>query len=143
MASRSMANKYPWHLPSRSAVAVFLAITACFVWPWARNRPIPFDADRWKQAEISHDFGIRNRMAYNLRAKLESMEPPNFVDVQLLLGSPLRPPQPFSDRSEAFLVKYRLGQSYRGPIHSKSWYLKLYFDGNEQLLRVSIVPSSS
>jgi len=88
-----MANQYRWYLPNQTVVALFLGITACFVWHWAKASPIPFDAGRWKQAEISGDFDIRYRMAHDLKSKIEKMDAPKFADLQKLLG----PPQLFSN----------------------------------------------
>ena len=127
-----MAKKSPWYLPNQTVVALFFAIAACFVWSWARSRPIPFDSEQWKQVRMSGDFDIRYRMAEDLKAKLKNMAAPNIAAVRQLLGPPSsevsngRQPRPLH-----YYSYYIGGRS----ISSRSWELLLSFDENKQLTR--------
>jgi len=117
-------------------MAVFAAWILVGFWS---TREIHFDVDQWKQAGVASDMGIRYRMAYDLRAKIEKMDAPNFADLRQLLG----PPRPSLDNLEPERLDYDLGASYRGPFITNSWHLQLFFDESQQLVEIRIAPGSA
>ena len=126
-----MTSKLPWYLPNRSVVAVFLTITACFVWQWTKSREIPFDADKWKQAVVSGNIDIRYRMVEDLKAKIGKMETPNFDDLRQLLGPSS------SDNHEPRALQYRIGRRL-SLLPSESRTFDLRFDENKQLVGILV-----